>query len=112
MERKPGTSHTLVTQSIDDFGSETAGLWAALHKATTHEEKAKLFQLIMLKNAEATQAKRDLEKVWESNRRYMSGIRGWILRKVFRVNLRTGPDKALLFDESWRLFERPDSPLH
>lgn len=112
MERRPGTNTVAVTQSIEDFGTEIAGLWAALHKASTPQEKAGLFQLIMAKNAELTQAKRDLEKTWESNRQYMQGIRGWILRKIFRVKLITGPTKALLFDESWRMLERQNSPLH
>lgn len=112
MERRPGTHSINVTQSVEDFGPEIAGLWAKLHSAKTAEEKAGIFRVILFKNAELNQAQRDLEKVWESNQRYMKGIRGWILRHIFRVSLVTGPNKVLLFDESWRVLSKQDSPLH
>ena len=98
---KTSTNNTV--SSTDFCDDEASMLWKNISEEGDPQKKQKLLLCFTLINSERKKSKEELETLWDRNRIYMKGMRGWVLRNIFRVKLSTGPTSLLVIDESWRL---------
>ena len=101
------------TQSVNDFPPEIRALWEKINTAETKEEKSALFSELLQIQSELDNKTSTVEKLYSDNKVYMAGLRGWILRNIFHVNLQTEkPIKKFALCESYRLIRKPGCEEH